>query len=649
MSTVRFLTTLSFLLLLVIGTRQQAAAQNVSRVEYYIDTDPGFGNGTVIPVTATADLSTSFQVPVNSLAKGFHTLYVRSYVAPYNTGADTLWKGGWSLTARRMFYKENFALNNSVVTNVSSGEYFVDADPGFGKGKAIAFTPASNVSPISYTFDVTSLSAGFHNLYVRFKNADGHWGHTARRTLYKEVIAVNSSTPANIVQGEYYIDTDPGFGKGKSIPVSPAADLSGISVVADVSAVSEGFHRIYARFKDANGFWGLTNTRTFYKTKVKEAVAARPNIVQVEYYIDADPGFGKGKAVAITEAVDLTNLLFEVDMTDVAIGNHRIYVRAKDANGAWSLTSSGAFKVEHPSGFYITIGSITGTICAGGAVSIPFTVNAPFSASNVFKAQLSNSSGSFASPVTIGTLAGNQSGTIQATIPAYTAAATGYRVRIIATAPEDTSAANGTALTVNRVPNKFSVTGDTIACFGPKTYTLSNPESGSDKYVWLLSGGGTLTANGTSASVNWTDAGEHTITVKYTGICAGDDSVKLLAVDVVNTPLTGTFERMLPEDGNPNLSLPLAFSWLPINGANSYDLYIWPENGTRPTTPTVANISGINHSINNSNLLQYEKTYKWQLVAKKACYTLESPVQTFKLRNLPDLVVTQVKVPPTAF
>ncbi|HEV7330206.1 MAG TPA: CARDB domain-containing protein [Flavisolibacter sp.] len=467
-----------------------------------------------------------------------------------------------------------------------------------------------------------------------------------------------SSAPVGpLVRAEYFFDTDPGVGKGSPLPLSPTTTLDQLPLNIELkkndgSALSNGVHRLYVRTQDQSGRWSQTTTILFDNFVVPLYPQATPPVtplIHAEYFFDTDPGVGKGKPLVIPEGSDLTNLVFEADVTGVAIGSHRIYVRTKDVSGNWSLSSSSTIQVEHPSGNHVMIGRITGDLCAGGALSIPFTVNESFGASNVFKAQLSNSNGSFDNPVDIGTLAGNQSGIIPAKIPLSTVAATGYRIRIIATAPEDTSAPNEMALTVKRVPGEFSITGDTAACFGHKTYTLSNAETDSDKYVWQLSGGGTLTANGTSASVNWMETGQHTITVTYTGGCAGDDSVKLMEVDVINTPLTGSFERMLPEDGNPNLSLPLAFSWLPIDGAKSYDLYIWEENGNRPTTPTVADIKSINHSINNSNLLQFEKTYKWQLVAKKVCFTLESPVQTFKLRNLPDLIVTQVNVPPTAF
>ena len=53
----------------------------------------------------------------------------------------------------------------------------------------------------------------------------------------------------------------------------------------------------------------------------------------------------------------------------------------------------------------ISTGVIAGSpFCVGASVSVPFTITGTFTAGNVFTAQLSDASGSFASPVAIGTL-----------------------------------------------------------------------------------------------------------------------------------------------------------------------------------------------------------------------------------------------------
>jgi hypothetical protein len=82
----------------------------------------------------------------------------------------------------------------------------------------------------------------------------------------------------------------------------------------------------------------------------------------------------------------------------------------------------------------INLTSVSATaLCAGSPISVNFTTPCAFANTNSFIAQLSNASGSFTSPVTIGTLAVYAAGsyTINATIPAATATGTGYLVRVI--------------------------------------------------------------------------------------------------------------------------------------------------------------------------------------------------------------------------
>ena len=95
----------------------------------------------------------------------------------------------------------------------------------------------------------------------------------------------------------------------------------------------------------------------------------------------------------------------------------------------------------------IQTSAITGSYCAGTPISVPFTA-ANFTAGNVFTAQLSNASGSFASPVSIGTLTGTSTGTIAGFLPANTVAGTGYRIRVVGSQPGTVGSDNGTDLTI---------------------------------------------------------------------------------------------------------------------------------------------------------------------------------------------------------
>lgn len=111
--------------------------------------------------------------------------------------------------------------------------------------------------------------------------------------------------------------------------------------------------------------------------------------------------------------------------------------------------------------------------------------------------------------------------------------------------------------------------------------------------------------------------------------------------------LTASSWNMLPADSTSTVSQPVAFSWVPVENALRYDLYIWLAAQPTPTAPTVANIQAINYTYTGS--LTYGAAYKWKLVAKNQCSELASPEQVFILRNLPDLIVSDIQIPVTVF
>ncbi len=563
-------------------------AQSVTKIEYFMDTDPGMGKATTVLVTPGADVTANFQVNISALTAGFHHLYTRGFIPPYQVteNGTPVTKGGWSLTGVRTFYKEDFTTANGPLSSIVGGEYYVDADPGFGKATAIPVTPGLDLPNVSFAFDITGYGAGFHRLYVRFKNADGSWGHTNSRTFYKENLAGSSGTLPNVVKGEYYFDTDPGFGSGINIPVTPGTDLTTIAFTADVTALVAGFHRLYTRFKDANGKWTITNNRSFYKDAVVPGGSTTSNIVKLEYFVDTDPGFGQGTNVPVTPGIDLNNISFALDMATVSVGNHKLYLRAIDAKGAWSLTNLGSFKVEPPTELIITIGGITGPLCAGGPVAVPFAVNAPFGSNNIFTAQLSDVNGNFANPTNIGTLTGLASDTIDATIPTYIGAGNGYRIRVIANSPGDTSGANAAALRIMRAPENFSINGAANTCVGDQTYTVNNLSGPEYKYVWSVDGGATLDTTAGTAVAHWTAGGPHVLSLTVSNTC-GSASVNLNVFVFGRAPQT----KPVVNTSGRNLSTPaytpadsaLAYQWYkngaPINGATGSS-YNAPDEGS---------------------------------------------------------------------
>lgn len=157
----------------------------------------------------------------------------------------------------------------------------------------------------------------------------------------------------------------------------------------------------------------------------------------------------------------------------------------------------------------ITTEPVASALCAGGAITVNFTLNGAANSGNTFTAQLSNSAGSFASPVNIGTLSGTASGSISAVIPAGTAGGTGYRIRVIASNPSVTGSDNGSDLIVTPRPLAAgAITGTASVCQGQLNVTYSvGAITNASWYNWTLPPGAIF--SGTTYT--------NSITVSYTG------------------------------------------------------------------------------------------------------------------------------------
>jgi hypothetical protein len=93
-------------------------------------------------------------------------------------------------------------------------------------------------------------------------------------------------------------------------------------------------------------------------------------------------------------------------------------------------------------------------LCASSTVSIPYSAGGSFNTGNQFIVQLSDASGSFATPIVIGTSTA-ASGSISATIPAGTPAGDNYKIRIVSSSPALTSCTESRVL-IGIGPNTIS-------------------------------------------------------------------------------------------------------------------------------------------------------------------------------------------------
>lgn len=191
------------------------------------------------------------------------------------------------------------------------------------------------------------------------------------------------------------------------------------------------------------------------------------------------------------------------------------------------------------------------------------------------------------------------------------------------------------------------ISGNNNICPGTTVnYSVNNVPGG--VYNWRLTNGTTFPSSANTASVTWSTAGTYTLLVSVSGNCGAPSVNDTLIVHVINPVTPGAVTNMLPANGAVNQQLPLTLSWLPGTNALNYDLYVWDSAGVQPSAPFAADITGVSYTITNGSLI-YNKAYKWRIISKNACLETAGPIQTFRLIPLPDLKISNVQVPATAF
>ncbi|MBI5218071.1 MAG: endonuclease/exonuclease/phosphatase family protein [Bacteroidia bacterium] len=155
----------------------------------------------------------------------------------------------------------------------------------------------------------------------------------------------------------------------------------------------------------------------------------------------------------------ITNLALASACDNQSSISIRWIMTSNTAVGGGGVASGGSSRIDNikiigTSGNTITTSSISGspfcvTTVVGVSVSVPFTSTGTFNSGNIYTAQLSDATGSFAVATDIGTLTSTaNSGTISATIPAGTADGANYRIRVVSSDPVRTGSDNGVNLEV---------------------------------------------------------------------------------------------------------------------------------------------------------------------------------------------------------
>ncbi len=190
----------------------------------------------------------------------------------------------------------------------------------------------------------------------------------------------------------------------------------------------------------------------------------------------------------------------------------------------------------------ITTGALVSvSFCKGTVVLVPFTSTGTFNNLNIYTAQLSDASGNFASPLSIGALTSTaNSGNVSATIPFTVADGFAYRLRIVSSNPSVTGTNNGSDFSITSPPvvSVTSSAGNSICASGNTTLNVL-VSGGSAPYVYLWNTGAI------TASIQ-VGAGTYSVTATDANGCVGNYSINILTTtcdvptSVASSNITGT-------------------------------------------------------------------------------------------------------------
>lgn len=232
------------LLTLLFCINSLTRAQNITKIEYWVNTDPGLGVATNLSgFTPSQNIANyPYSIPAN-ISSGIHTIGIRSM------DANNVWSHTNIFSA--------LVLTPAAIPDLDSIEYFINSDPGLGNATAISgFTIQQNIPNLAIAIPAT-LAPGIHTIGVRSHDTEGNWG----LTNFFPILVNDTLSAGAIVALEYYWDVDTGF--YFNMPYTPSqllVDLNNEMMNVTVPFnLSFGFHTLFVRSLDSNGKWSHTN------------------------------------------------------------------------------------------------------------------------------------------------------------------------------------------------------------------------------------------------------------------------------------------------------------------------------------------------------------------------------------------------------
>jgi len=216
---------------------------------------------------------------------------------------------------------------------ITEAEYYIDQDPGFGNATPIDLAAGENISDL-IDANFSDLNPGVYFAYVRVKDQNDMWS-----IPLKVPFQIQRADLPPVSNAEWFFGDDPGFGNANQIDVQPGETLEGMEL-ANSEGLEAGRHFAYLRFQNADGTWGFPLKKAFV---INDKLPL--DVVSAEYFIDEDPGFGLGTAIAVDPDHFVSESFLAEVSTDLEFGEHFLYTRLQNEDDVWSINLVRSFSV----------------------------------------------------------------------------------------------------------------------------------------------------------------------------------------------------------------------------------------------------------------------------------------------------------------
>jgi hypothetical protein len=414
--------------------------------EYFVDNDPGPGNGIPIDIASGTDIEINAAALAN-LPIGFHKICVRTKST----------SGLWSASKSRHFVVQPASSGGSLTyQEIVSAEYFIDSDPGPGMGIPINMEAGIEVD-LSETF-TANLSPGFHKVCIRSKSSAGLWSPTKSR-LFVIKSTINAGNPFIIDAAEFFINNDPGPGNGTAISITPADSIS-VSGEVDLTQLPYGNNTISIRFRSGAGLWSNTATQSFnYCDSV-------PALAYFTYTID-----GFQVSYLNTSGFGAPNISWSLPGSNPSGINNPSQTLSTPGTYQACMSLSSVCGSDTDCQFVVIADTIQITsvnpdqVFPGDIIDVSFVTNfTTFDALNVFTLLLSDVQGSFENATVLAELATDTGGVFENVLIPLSLQAGCYTLKVVSSLPVHSSPEDAT-LKVNSVtfePGNYAVSFDGI-------------------------------------------------------------------------------------------------------------------------------------------------------------------------------------------